>query len=403
MKLSSRLDSIKPSITLAVTSKAAALRRQGIDVIGFGAGEPDFDTPAHIRAAAKAAIDAGQTRYTDVAGTPELRKAVAKWLNGAHGLDFAPEHIVVSVGAKHSLFNLFFALLDAGDEVLVPAPYWVSYPEMVTFAGGTPVVVETTMARGLKARAVDLEARITPKTRAIILCSPSNPTGAVYDKRELAELAELCVARDILVISDDIYRSLVYGVPYGHLVNSVDGKLREQIRARTLLVDGVSKTYAMTGWRIGVLAAPTDVAKAVATIQGQSTSNASSVAQAAALAALEGPQACVEEMRQAFDQRRKVMVDRLRAIPGVECLSPDGAFYVFPYLGAFTGRKTPDGKTLADDVQLSEYLLEAGRVALVPGTGFGAPGFVRLSYATSMAKIEEGLGRLREALVALKK
>ena len=403
MKLSSRLDSIKPSITLAVTSKAAALRRQGIDVIGFGAGEPDFDTPAHIRAAAKAAIDAGQTRYTDVAGTPELRKAVAKWLNGAHGLDFAPEHIVVSVGAKHSLFNLFFALLDAGDEVLVPAPYWVSYPEMVTFAGGTPVIVETTMARGLKARAVDLEARITPKTRAIILCSPSNPTGAVYDKRELAELAELCVARDILVISDDIYRSLVYGVPYGHLVNSVDGKLREQIRARTLLVDGVSKTYAMTGWRIGVLAAPTDVAKAVSTIQGQSTSNASSVAQAAALAALEGPQACVEEMRQAFDQRRKVMVDRLRAIPGVECLSPDGAFYVFPYLGAFTGRKTPDGKTLADDVQLSEYLLEAGRVALVPGTGFGAPGFVRLSYATSMAKIEEGLGRLREALVALKK
>ena len=403
MKLSSRLDAIKPSITLAVTSKAAALRRQGIDVIGFGAGEPDFDTPAHIREAAKAAIDGGQTRYTDVAGTPELRKAVAKWLSAAHGLDLLPEHIVVSVGAKHSLFNLFFALLDAGDEVLVPAPYWVSYPEMVTFAGGTPVVVETTMARGLKARAVDLEAKLTPRTRAVILCSPSNPTGAVYDKRELAELAELCVARDLLVVSDDIYRSLVYGVPYCHLVNSVDGKLREQIRARTILVDGVSKTYAMTGWRIGVMAGPTELAKAVSTIQGQSTSNASSVAQAAALAALEGPQACVDEMRAAFDERRKVMVERLRAIPGVECLAPDGAFYVFPYLGAFAGRKTAAGKTLADDVQLSEYLLEAGRVAVVPGTGFGAPGFVRLSYATSMAKIEEGLGRMREALLALQK
>jgi aspartate aminotransferase len=384
-------------MTLAVTARAAALRRQGVDVIGFGAGEPDFDTPVHIKEAAKAALDRGATKYTDVGGTPELREAVARWLGDAHGLDLRAENILVSVGAKHALFNLMLALLDAGDEVIVPAPYWVSYPELVTIAGGKPVIVETSPERGFKMTAEELEGALGPRTRAVILCSPSNPTGSMYGRAELEALAAVCVRRDLLIISDDIYRSLVYGRERCTEIAT----LGDEVRQRTLIVDGVSKAFAMTGWRIGFTAAPVELVQAMAVIQGQSTTNAAAVSQAAALAAVSGSQDCIELMRCEFDRRRRVMVERLRAMPGVRCHEPEGAFYAFPDLRAFVGHTTPDGRRIDGDLSLCEYLLDAGHVALVPGSGFGAPGFARLSYATSLEAIERGLDRMAKALAAL--
>jgi aspartate aminotransferase len=397
IKLASRLRKIKPSMTLAVTAKAAALVRQGIDVIGYGAGEPDFDTPEHIKDAAKRALDGGATKYTDVGGTPELRKAVAEWLGKAHGLQLGAENILVSCGAKHSLYNLFQALLDEGDEVVISAPYWVSYPEIVTMAGGKPIILETTPETGFLFSGAQLDAVCTPRTRAVILVSPSNPTGAVADKKNLEEIAEVCVRRNMLVVSDDIYRSLVYG---GLQYTSI-ATLGKEIRDRTILIDGVSKTYAMTGWRIGFCAAPADVIKGMGVMQGQSTSNPAAVSQAAALAAITGPQECVEAMRREFDKRRVVMVEKLRAMPGVRCVEPRGAFYAFPDLRGCLGKHVPGGGIVDDDLALAEYLIEKARVAIVPGSGFGAPGFARLSYATSMEKIETGLGRMHKALAEL--
>ena len=400
LKLASRLDPIKPSITLAVTAKAAKLKAAGVDVISFGAGEPDFDTPTHIKDAVRDALakPAGSVgKYTEVGGTVALRKAIAAELGAVHKLTIDPDQVLVSIGAKHSLYNLFMALIDPGDEVLIPAPYWVSYPDMVMLAGGKPVILETRAEDDFAVTAAQVAAAVTPKTRAIVLNNPSNPTGAVYSRAQIEALAKVVVEKDILVISDDIYRQLVYGdAEYVSIAS-----LGPDIAERTILVDGVSKTYAMTGWRIGYTVGPLALIKAMAKIQGQSTSNPTHASQLATLAALTGPQDCVAEMRKAFDERRQTMVRLLRAIPGVTCREPKGAFYAFPDVSAYVGKKTADGKTLADDVALCDWLVEHGKVAVVPGSGFGAPGFVRLSYACSMQNIETGLDRLAKALAEL--
>ena len=401
LKLASRLDPIKPSITLAVTAKAAQLKAAGIDIISFGAGEPDFDTPDHIKEAVRSALErpqGGFGKYTDVGGILALRKAIAAELGAVHKVALDPDQILVSSGAKHSLFNLFMALLDPGDEILIPAPYWVSYPDMVMLAGGRPVILETRAEDDFAVTAAQVRAACTPRTRGIVLNNPSNPTGAVYTRAQIEALAEAVVDKDLLVISDDIYRQLVYG---GAEYVSI-AAIGPDVASRTILIDGASKTYAMTGWRIGYTAGPLPLIKAMAKIQGQSTSNPTHVAQLASLAALTGPQDCVAEMRQAFDQRRVAIVKLLRAIPGVKCREPKGAFYAFPDLSTYVGKTTPQGKVLADDVQLCDWLVEAGRVAIVPGSGFGAPGFVRLSYACSMQSIEAGLDRLASTLATLR-
>jgi aspartate aminotransferase len=398
IKIASRLDPIKPSITLAVTAKAAKLKADGIDVVSFGAGEPDFDTPAHIKDAARASLDKGVGKYTDVAGILPLRKAIAAELGAVHKMTIEPEQVLVSTGAKHSLFNLFMALLDPGDEVLIPAPYWVSYPDMVMLAGGRPVILETKAEDDFAVTAAQVAAACSGRTRAIVLNNPSNPTGAVYTKAQIEALAKVVVEKDLLVISDDIYRQLVYGDAQYHSIAAVS----PEVGQRTILVDGVSKTYAMTGWRIGYTAGPVPLIKAMTKIQGQSTSNPTHISQIATLAALTGTQAPVAEMRKAFDERRQEMVKLLRAIPGVTCREPKGAFYAFPDVSAHVGKKTPEGSILDTDVQLCDWLVEVGKVAVVPGSGFGAPGFVRLSYATSMDNIRKGVGRLAESLGTLK-
>jgi aspartate aminotransferase len=397
IRIASRLADIKPSITLAVTARAARLRAEGVDVIGFGAGEPDFDTPSHIKAAAERALRAGHTKYTEVAGTLALRKAIVMEMERSHGLHYLPEQVIVSSGAKHSLYNLFHALLDPGDEVIIPAPYWVSYPDIVKLAGGTPVIIPTRAEDGFLVTPAQVRAALTPRTRAFILNSPSNPTGAAYDVAALRGLADVLAASEAFIVSDDIYRRLVYGGFAFHEIAT----LSPAMAGRTVIVDGFSKTYSMTGWRLGYAVGPTPLIKAMTTLQGQSTSNATTFAQAAAVAALEESQDCVEEMRSEFDRRRVRIVALCRAIPGVRCFDPQGAFYCFPDVSAYVGRKTPSGIVIADDVGLCEYLLDAGRVAVVPGSGFGAPGFVRLSYATSMPNIENGLARMAEALAAL--
>ena len=397
MKLARRLSVIEPSPTLAVSAKAKALKAKGIDVISFGAGEPDFDTPAHIKEAAKKALDAGDTKYTLVEGTIPLRKAVAVWLGKAHGLTFDMSEIIVSSGAKQSLYNAIHALVDEGDEVVIPTPAWVSYNDIVKLAGGRPVNVPTSADENFNVRLEDVARAITPRTKIILVCSPSNPTGAVYDEATLRGLAKLAVEKDIWLMTDDIYRTLLYG----------DAKffqpatISPEVRAHTIIIDGVSKAYSMTGWRVGFTAAPKEVVEAMATLQGQSTTHAASMAQAAALAAIEGPTTDLEMMRLEFDKRRKAMVKSLREIPGVKCVEPKGAFYAFPDLNAFIGKKTPEGKKIENDGQLCEYLIEGARVAVVPGSAFGAPGFVRLSYATSMKNVEEGVRRMAEALPKL--
>jgi len=394
MKLSKRLDLIEPSMTLAVTAKAAELKAAGIDVVSFGAGEPDFDTPVHIKDAAKKALDAGATKYTNVAGTPELRKAVAAWFAKDHGIEVTPKQVMVNVGAKQSIFNAMHALLDEGDEVILPAPYWVSYSEIVKMAGGVPVPVVSTSADKFVVKAEHIAKAITPKTKMILINSPSNPTGQLYPEAALRAIADLVVKHDLWLMTDDIYRYLCYG----------DAKFVQpatfgpEVRKRTIIIDGVSKAYSMTGWRIGFTCAPEDVIEAMSTIQGQSTTNAATVSQAAALAAITSPQDEVEKMRLAFDKRRQLMVRLLNDIPGVTCLAPDGAFYAFPDVSSFNGKKTPSGVVIKDDLALCDYLIKEGKIAVVPGSAFYAPGFVRLSYATSEANIEKGLARMKEAL-----
>jgi aspartate aminotransferase len=391
LKIAQRVARIQPSLTLAVSAKAQKLKAQGVDVIAFGVGEPDFDTPDCIKDAAIAAIKKGAGKYTAVSGTPELRAAAAADLARVHGVKLSAENVIVSVGAKHSLFNLFMSMLDDGDEVIIPAPCWVSYPELVSIAGGSPVIVHTRQNDGYALHEEALAKAVTPRTRAILLNSPCNPTGAVYGRDTLEGVARVMRANPhVYAITDDIYRQLVYGAEFHSLA-----RIAPDLAERIIFIDGVSKSYAMTGWRIGFCAGPKELVKAMDTIQGQSTTNPTAVAQAAALSAITGPQDSVALMHAEFDRRRKAMVAALRAIPGVELHEPHGAFYCFPDLSAYCRG------AIKDDVALAEFILEKGRVAVVPGTGFLAPGFARLSYATSLENVVEGVRRIAEALATL--
>ncbi|MEL6164732.1 MAG: pyridoxal phosphate-dependent aminotransferase, partial [Cyanobacteria bacterium J06628_3] len=326
MKLAARISQVSPSLTLAIAAKAKAMKAEGIDVCSFSAGEPDFDSPAHVKAAAKKALDEGKTKYGPAPGEPKLRQAIADKLQRENNLNYKAENIIVTNGGKHSLFNLMQALVEPGDEVIIPAPYWVSYPEMVKLVGGNPVIVMTDEENGYKIQPEILRSAITPKTKLFVLNSPSNPTGMVYSPQEIKALAEVIVEKDILVVSDEIYEKILYD---GAKHLSI-GSLSDEIFARTIVSNGFAKGYSMTGWRLGYLAAPVELIKAATTVQGHSTSNVCTFAQYGAIAALEESQDCVEEMRQAFAERRKVMLERINAIPGLNCVQPDGAFYLFP-------------------------------------------------------------------------
>jgi aspartate aminotransferase len=392
--LAKRLDVVKPSVTMVVTAKAARLRAEGVDIISLSAGEPDFDTPEHIKLAAKQALDRGVTKYTAVEGMPELRRAVAAWFTKAHGLPATPQEVMVSAGAKQVIFNAFHTLLNPCDEVVLPAPCWVSYAEIAKLAGATPVPVLASAATSFMPDVAAIARAITPATRMIVLCSPSNPTGAVYDEPTLRAIADLVVRHDLWLVTDDIYRTLCYaGARFVQ-----PATLGPEVRQRTVVVDGVSKAYAMTGWRIGFALAAPEIIAGMATIQGQSTTNAAAVSQAAALAAVTGPDDDLERMRLEFDRRRLLMLEGLRRMPGVTCVEPKGAFYAFPDISAFLGRHTPAGRTIETDLDLAEYLLDEGKVAVVPGSAFFAPGFIRLSYATSQANIDKALARIATAL-----
>lgn len=395
MKLSSRAKSIGASPTLALDAKTKELIRQGVDVLSFGVGEPDFDTPDHIKEAAIEAIKGGFTKYTASSGIPELREAICEKLKKDNGLEYKPNEVLVSVGAKHSIYNAVMALCDDGDEVVIPEPYWVSYPEMVRMAGGKPVTVPTGIEQGFKMTAEQLEASITDKTSVLILNSPSNPTGAVYTEEELRKIAEVCVKHNIAVISDEIYEKLIYDGKHVSFAS-----LGPEVKAITVTVNGVSKSYAMTGWRIGYAAGPKEVIAAMGNIQSHATSNPTSIAQKAAVAGLRGPQEPLEAMRKEFEKRRNYMVKRLNEIPGFRCLVPPGAFYCYPDVSAVLGRKVK-GKLVTDDSVLADILLEEARVAAVPGVAFGTKGYLRFSYATSMEVIEEGMNRIAEVMKTL--
>lgn len=382
MKLAARVGQVSPSLTLAIAAKAKAMKAEGIDVCSFSAGEPDFDTPAHIQEAAKKALDEGKTKYGPAAGEPKLREAIAQKLQRENQLNYTPEQIVVTNGGKHSLFNLMLALLDPGDEVIIPAPYWLSYPEMVTLAAGVPVILPTDASSDYKVTPAQLRQAITPRTRLLVLNSPSNPTGVVYTPDEIRAIAQVVVEQDILVVSDEIYEKMIYGDAQHLSIGSIDS----EIFARTIVSSGFAKAYSMTGWRIGFLAGPSDLIKAVSTIQSHSTSNVCTFAQYGAIAAYTGSQDCVEEMRQAFAERRQVMLDCLNAIPGLTCPSPDGAFYLFPNIS----------KTGLKSLEFCDALLETQQVAVIPGVAFGADDHIRLSYATDMATIKKGMERLEK-------
>jgi len=397
MKLASRVGKIQPSPTLAITNKAKTMKAQGIDVVGFGAGEPDFDTPDHIKATAKKALDDGYTKYTPVPGSPELKDAILAKLSRDNGLSYKRENIIVSVGAKHSIYNVAQALLEEGDEVIIPAPYWVSYPDITLLAGATPVILPARQENGFKITPEQLDGAITKKTRLLVLNSPSNPTGAAYTKDELKRLAERIVQRNLLVLSDEIYEKLVYD---GFEFSSI-ASFGEEIRSRTILVNGLSKAYSMTGWRIGYVAADKELVAAMNNIQSQSTSNPVSFCDKAAIEALNGPQEFLKGWVAEFDKRRRYIVDRLNKMPGVSCLLPQGAFYVFPNFSGIYGKKTPAGKGIGGSSDLAAYLLDDYKVASVPGVAFGDDACQRLSYATSMKNIEKGMDRIEQAVKAL--
>ena len=392
--LAARLGNIKPSPTIAVTTKAAELKAAGKDVIGLGAGEPDFDTPDHVKEAAIAAIKAGQTKYTAVGGTPALKKAICDKFKRENGLEYAPSQIVVGCGAKQVIFNAFLATLNTGDEVIIPAPYWVSYPDMVAFAEGTPIIVEGTEKDGFKLKPEALEKAITPRTKWIILNSPSNPTGAAYSREEMKALTDVLLKHPhVWILADDIYEHLIYDGRTFCTPAQVEPKLYE----RTLTVNGVSKAYAMTGWRIGYAAGDKALIAAISDIQSQSTSNASSISQAASVEALNGTQAFLPEWVSAFQRRRDMVVEKLNAIPGISCITPEGAFYVFPNCSKLLGKKTPGGKVVKTSIELCEYLLEDALVAAVAGSAFGMDGYFRISYATSDALLTEACKRISDA------
>lgn len=380
MKLAARLSQVPPSITLAITAKAKALRAEGIDICSFSAGEPDFDTPEHIRTAAKQALDSGKTKYGPAAGEPKLRSAIAQKLARENGLNYGPENVMVSNGGKHSLFNLMMTLIDPGSEVIIPSPYWLSYPEMVRLAGGHPVIVQTTAETAYKITPEQLRKAITPNTRLFVLNSPSNPTGMVYTPAEIRALAEVIVEHDILVVSDEIYEKIIYdGAEHLSI-----GSIGPEIFARTIISSGFAKAYSMTGWRLGYLAGPLEIIKAASKVQGHSTSNVCTFAQYGGIAALESSQECVEIMRQAFAERREVIFGLLNSIPGISCTKPNGAFYMFINIS----------KTGLNSMQFCDALLEEQKVAAIPGIAFGADDHIRLSYATDMDTIKKGMERL---------
>ena len=393
MELSKKFLNIEPSPTLLIDSKFKQMKADGLDVVGFGAGEPDFDTPKHIKDAAIDAINKGFTKYTPASGTIELKKAVCAKLLKDNGLNYEPSQIVVSNGAKHSLINAFGAILNPGDEVIIPAPFWVSYPEMVKYNDGVPVIMNTKEENGFKFSADELEKAINPKTKALVLNSPSNPTGMVYTEEELRKIADVAVKHNIFVISDEIYEYLIYDGAKHVSIASFNDKIKDL----TIIVNGVSKTYAMTGWRIGYTASSEKIAKLMSNVQSHSTSNPNSIAQAAAVAALTGPTDDLKMMISAFDDRRKYMVEAINEIDNVSCLAPQGAFYVMMNIKGLIG-KTIKGKLINDADDFSEIFLEKELVAVVSGKGFNAPEYVRWSYATSIDNIKEGIKRLKNLL-----
>jgi aspartate aminotransferase len=390
-RISVKVDQIKPSATIAVTAQAMALKAEGKDIISLGAGEPDFDTPEHIREAAIAAIHAGKTRYTQVDGTPELKAAIIRKLREQNDLEFEPDQVIASNGAKQSLYNLMVAVLNRGDEVIVPAPYWVSYPDMVKLADAEPAILAATAENNYRITARELNNSLNENTRMVIFNSPSNPTGQVYSEEEYRALGDVLLEHPkVLIACDDIYEHIYWGSePYRTVLNACP-----ELASRTVVINGVSKGYAMTGWRIGYLAGPADLVKAMRKVQGQSTSCPGSISQAAAVAALSGPQDCVEEMRLAFEKRYRYIQHALDRIPGVDCPECDGAFYAFPSFQGVIDRM----EDIQDDVELASWFLREAGVATVPGTAFGAPGHLRLSFASSMEQLEEALNRIRQTL-----
>lgn len=385
MKLANRVQSLTPSTTLAITAKAKELKAQGLDIIGLGAGEPDYNTPKHIIDAALLSMNEGQTKYTPSAGLPKLKEAIAAKLKRDQGLDYKPSEIAVGSGAKHSLYTLFQAILDEEDEVIVPIPYWVSYPEQIKLADGKPVYIVGTEENQYKITKEQLEQAITDKTKAVIINSPSNPTGMLYSREELAAIGEVCLAHDILIVSDEIYEKLVYGNAKHTSIAEISSELKKQ----TIIINGVSKSHSMTGWRIGYAAGDESIIKAMANLASHSTSNPTTTAQYGAIAAYEGTQEPVEEMRQAFEGRLNKIYDKLVEIPGVSCIKPQGAFYLFPNVKRaveLTGYSNVEDFTTA--------LLEEAQVAVIPGSGFGAPDNIRLSYATSLELLEAAVERI---------
>ncbi|ATG90507.1 pyridoxal phosphate-dependent aminotransferase [Methylomonas koyamae] len=389
--LSDRVKAVKPSPTLAITARAAAMRAAGKDIIGLGAGEPDFDTPDHIKTAAIKAINSGFTKYTAVDGTAGLKKAIIAKFKRDNGLDYQANQILVSCGGKQSFFNLAQALLNPGDEVIIPAPYWVSYPDMVLLADGVPVILETGQAQGFKISPEQLRSAITPKTRLLVINSPSNPTGAAYSLEELKALGDvLRDFPDVLIATDDMYELILWNK--GEFVNILNA--HPDFYSRTIVLNGVSKAYSMTGWRIGYAAGPADLIEAMCIIQSQSTSNPTSISQVAAEEALNGDQGCIDTMMVEFKKRHDFVVNELNSIDGIECLPTDGTFYVFPNVEKLLARL----EGINDDLEFAEYLIEKAGVALVPGSAFGSPGHIRISIATSMANLENALARIKQAI-----
>ncbi|HET7290729.1 MAG TPA: pyridoxal phosphate-dependent aminotransferase [Thermodesulfobacteriota bacterium] len=393
MKLSQRAKKLQPSATLAITAKEKALKAQGVDVIGFGAGEPDFDSPENVKEEAIKAIRAGFTKYTAVGGIDELKEAIINRMKLDYGLEYQKPEIIVSNGAKHTLYNLTQAMFEEGDEVIVPAPYWVSYPEQITLAGADPVILNTLEEEGFKIDPAELKKLITPKTRALVLNYPSNPTGATYNEVELRLIVDVAMEAGLTIISDEIYDKIIFdGIKHTPVAT-----LGEDVKKATILVNGVSKTYAMTGWRIGYAAGDKDVINAMGKLQGQSTSNPTSISQWAALEAYRGPHDVIEERTREFEKRKNYIVERLNAIPGMKCFSPQGAFYAFPNVSGFYGKRY-NGKDVNSSMSFTEFLLDEAKVAVVPGDSFGSDDHVRISFATSMENIVKGMDRIEEAV-----
>jgi len=396
MHVSSKVNSLAFSGTMQISGKAKELKAQGVNVIDLSVGEPDFPTPQRVKDAAVKAIADNQTKYTMAAGIVPLREAVGAWFKQSYGLDYAPNEIIISNGAKHSLYNTLQTIIEVGEEVIIPAPYWVTYPALVEIVDGVPITVETTKEEGFKLTPEKFKAAITPKTRALILCNPSNPTGSVYTKAELEEIAEIVLENDLYVISDEIYSKLVYD----DFEYTSFPTLSDEIKKKTILIDGVSKSYSMTGWRIGFTAADKELISGMGKLQSQMTSNPGTISQYAALEAITGPQDDVEEMRKTFNERRIYLRDALNAIDGVEAGDAKGAFYLFPNVSSVFGKSYGDTK-IDGSFDLSMYLIAEAQVATVPGSVFGAEGFLRIAYATSMENLQEGVKRIEEALAKL--